>query len=81
VLSLVVLLLREAHFRNIGPDRSAGFTHLILVPGLAGVAGGIIILSIVRRCHDQHAIAVDVDVGRGRPAPGLPWRRPRFRQA
>jgi hypothetical protein len=70
VLRLVVLLLREAHFRNIGADRSAGFTQLILVPRLAGIAGGIIILSIVRRCQDQHAIAVDVHVGRGRPATG-----------
>src|SRR5205814_9320768 len=36
----------------------------------AGVAGGINIGTIVRRCDNQHAIAVDVDIGRGRPAPG-----------
>ena len=74
VLRLVVLLWREGHCRNIGAGRSAGFTHPILVPGLAGVAGGIIIVSMVRRRRDQHAVAVDVDIGRGRPAPGKTHR-------
>ena len=63
VLRLVVLLWREAHFRNIGAGRSAGFTHPMLVPGLAGVAGGINIAARVRYRRDRRrAIPVDVDV-------------------
>src|SRR5437667_12564192 len=60
----------EPHSRIIRAGRSASFAHPIRVASPAGVAGGIDIGTVVRRCHDQHAIAVDVDVARGRPAPG-----------
>src|SRR6266571_7496620 len=63
-------LLTEAHSCIIRAGRAASFTHPIGVASPAGVAGGIGIGTIVRRCHDQHAIAVNVDVGRGGPAPG-----------
>jgi hypothetical protein len=56
-------LLRELHSHLVGAGRGASFTHHIPVPGPAGVAGGIDIATIVRRCHDQHSIAVDVNVG------------------
>src|SRR6266550_9427576 len=45
------------------------FTHLIHETSLAGSAGGIVILSIVRRCRDHNPIAVDVDIGRHRSPP------------
>src|SRR5438132_12426541 len=36
---------------------------------MAGVPGGVVIQTIVWRCRDHNSIAVDVDVGRGRPPP------------
>src|SRR5262245_11876504 len=63
------LLLREPRSRVIRAGRGASFTHPILVASPASVAGGISVGTTVRRGHDQHAIAVNVDVGRGRPAP------------
>src|SRR5439155_21231144 len=63
-------LLREARYHHIRAGMGASFTHPIPVSSLASVAGGINIHSgIVRLCRNQHVIAVDVDVGRGRPAP------------
>src|SRR5438034_3063184 len=62
------MLDRHCHF--IRASLGSTFTHLIHVASPAGVARGIDIGTIVRRCHDHHAIAVDVDVGRGRSAPG-----------
>src|SRR5215813_9225849 len=67
---IVVLLLPEPHLHIVRAGLGASFAHPIGVAGPAGVAGGIDIGTIVRRCHDWHAIAVDVDVGRGRSAPG-----------
>src|SRR5262245_23328152 len=66
---LVVLLLREIHSHSIRAGLGSGFTHLIHVLSAASVAGGIIIQSIIRRCHDYYAIAIDVDVRRGRSPP------------
>ncbi len=66
---MVVPLIREDYSYIIGARLRASFAHPVHVLSLASVAGGIIILSIVRRCHDQHVIAVDVNVGRGRPSP------------
>src|SRR5262249_36623303 len=63
-------LLLERHFRVIRTGRGASFTHPIHVASSAGVAGRISITTIVRRSHDRPAIAVKVDFGRGRPAPG-----------
>ena len=34
---------------------------------MAGGPGGVVIQTIVWRCRDHNSIAVDVDVGRGRP--------------
>ena len=45
------------------------FTHLVHEASLAGGAGGVVIQTIVRRCRDHNSIAVDVDIGRGRPSP------------
>jgi hypothetical protein len=67
---LVFLLMSEDHGYVIGARPGPSFAHPIHVLSLAGVAGGIIILSVVRRCRDQYAIAIDVDVGRGRATPG-----------
>ena len=60
---------RKVHGHIIGACPGAGFTHVIYVLSLAGVACGIVILSIIRRCRDQYAVAVHVDIGRGRAAP------------
>ena len=62
-------LLPEPHRRIVGAGHGASFTHLIRVPGPAGVSGGISITARVGYCRDHDSIAVDVDVGRGRPAP------------
>jgi hypothetical protein len=56
-------LLPEGHSRIVGAGRGASFTYPIRVASPASVAGGIDIGTIVRRCHDQHGIAIDVDVG------------------
>src|SRR5438876_642551 len=66
---LVFLLMPEGHGYVIGARPGPSFAHPIHILSLAGVAGGIIILSVVRRCRDQYAVAIDVDVGRGGAAP------------
>src|SRR6266478_5673459 len=63
-------LLLELHSRIVGAGRTARFTYTIPVASPAGVACGISIGARVRYRRDHRAIAVDVDVGRGRPAPG-----------
>jgi hypothetical protein len=60
---LIVSLSREHHTHVIGAGRGGSFTNPIPVASPASVAGGIDIGTIVRRCHDQHGIAIDVDVG------------------
>ena len=60
----------EGHGYVIGACPGPSFAHPIHVLSLAGLAGGIIILSVVRRCRDQYVIAIDVDVDRSRTAPG-----------
>ena len=67
--TLVVPLRREIHSHRIGAGLGSSFTHLIHEASLAGGAGGVVIQTIVRRCRDHNSIAVDVDVGRGRPPP------------
>src|SRR5260370_7605883 len=66
---LVVPLLPEAHCHLVGAGLGSSFTHLIHVLSPAGVAGGIDIGTIVRRCHAHYAITVGVDVSYGPPAP------------
>src|SRR2546428_6548463 len=63
-------LLTETHSCIIRAGRAASFTHPIGVASPAGVAGGIGIGTIVRRCHDQDGIAVNIDLGRNRSTPG-----------
>src|SRR6266702_1585668 len=63
-------LLPEPHRRIVGAGHGASFTHLIRVPGPAGVSGGISITARVGYCRDHNPIAIHVDVGRGRSAPG-----------
>src|SRR5438128_12502187 len=60
----------ERHSYLVGAGQGASCTHLIRVPSPAGVAGGISIGARVGYCRDHNSIAVDVDVGRGRPGPG-----------
>src|SRR5438876_12220249 len=60
----------ERHSRVIGAGLGASLTHPIRVPSPAGVANGIDVGTIVRRSCDRHAIPVNIDVGRGRSAPG-----------
>ena len=59
----------EIHSHSVGAGLGSSFTHLIHEASLAGGAGGVVIQTIVRRCRDHNSIAVDVDVGRGRPPP------------
>src|SRR5215211_2004108 len=59
----------KIHSHSARAGLGASFTHLIAEASLAGGAGGVVIQSIVRRCHDHISIAVDVDVGRGRAPP------------
>src|SRR5438034_1925204 len=59
----------EPHSHIIGARRRASFTHSIRVASPPSVAGGIDIQTIVRCCHDQRVIAVDVDLARSRPTP------------
>src|ERR1043166_8279521 len=63
-------LLTEAHSCIIGAGLRASFTHPIGVSSMAGLAGGIGIGTIDRRCHDQDRIAVNIDVARTRSTPG-----------
>src|SRR6266542_534292 len=66
----VVPLLPEPHCHLVGAGEGANCTYLIRVPSPPGVAGGISIRGGVWYGRDPIFIAVDVDVGRGRPAPG-----------
>src|SRR5947207_42014 len=63
-------LLTERHSRGIRAGRGAGFTYPIPVASSADVAGAIDVGTIVRRSYDPHAIAVNIDVGRGSSHPG-----------
>ena len=63
-------LMREAHRHIVRASRGASFAHVVDVLSPAGVAGGISIGARVRYGRNQRAVAVNVDVGRGRPAPG-----------
>src|SRR5437899_2505056 len=70
VIAQVLAEVSEPHGYLVGAGRGASFTHLIRVASPAGVAGGISIGARVRYRRDHNSIPVDVDVGRGRPAPG-----------
>src|SRR5437763_6588750 len=59
----------EIHSHSVRAGLGASFTHLIHEASLAAGAGGVVIQSVVRRCRNHISIAVDVDVGRGRPPP------------
>jgi len=65
-------LAPEPHCHFVGAGLSSGFAHLIREASLAGGAGGVVMQTIVRRCRDHNSIAVDVDIGRGRPPPFEP---------
>ena len=66
---LEVRLGREIDCDLIGTGRRASLAHVIREAGLAGGAGGVVIGTIIRRCRDHNAIAVDVHIGRGHPSP------------
>src|SRR5438046_7551768 len=68
---LVISLFLESHAEIIGARLRPGFTHSICVLSAARVAGEISIQEwwSVRRCRNQHVIAVDVDAERGCPLP------------
>src|SRR5438132_7562293 len=67
---LVVPLAPESHCHFVGAGLRSSFTHLIREASPTGGTGGISIGTRVRYRRDHNSIAVDVDVGRRRPAPG-----------
>jgi hypothetical protein len=71
LVTKVVPLFLESHPKIIGARLRSSFTHSICVLSAACVAGEISIQEwwSVRRCRDQHVIAVDVDVQRSCPDP------------
>src|SRR2546423_6415275 len=60
---LACSLLRELHSRVIRAGLGASFTDLIGVASSACVASRVSVGTIVGRGHDQHGIAVDIDIG------------------
>src|SRR5262245_45121136 len=61
--------MSEIHSQIVRAVPGCSFTHFIHEANLAGRAGGVVILPIVRRCRDHISVPVHVHVGRGRPHP------------
>ena len=59
---LVVPLAPESHCHFVGAGLGSSFTHLIREGSLAGGAGGIIIVAIVRYRRDHNPVAVNIDI-------------------
>ena len=59
---VIVSLLSEPDRRIVGAGHRASFTHLIRVPGPAGLASRISIAARVGYCRDHNAIPIYVDV-------------------
>jgi hypothetical protein len=53
----------EVHSHSVGAGLGSSITHLVHEASPASDTGGISVGTIVWRCRDHHAIAVDVDVG------------------
>src|SRR5882757_836068 len=62
-------LLWECHYDIVGTNRRTSLAHLIGEANLAGGAGGVVIGTIIRRCRNHNAIAVNIQIGRGRLSP------------
>src|SRR5437870_813710 len=61
--------ISKCYRRLIGAGGGAGFAYLIRVGAMAAATDAIGIETVVWDGGDQHAVAVNVDIARSRPAP------------
>jgi hypothetical protein len=61
--------ISECHRRLIGTGVGAGFADLIREGAMATATDGIGVETVVRHGGDTHAVAVNIDIARSRPAP------------